>query len=266
MNWGHSEMLPFFLAASLLRLHSTGLPQGDAMTAIFTAVESFQDLEARIKAREEEAALRQDPLAGHYAKTGMYRKIYDLALQRLGQLDMLSLAQASARAGLSPEALRRKAERGQVVMIDMEGVKALPDWQFDGRGRIKPFHLAIAREFSQCESHDYFKFMTYLDFMGHQTLEFTADLPRSSLQDVFRAVGVTQGSCRVLVRTPMFEAADRARRNPALMAAFIDRMGAAITRIGGMGNPNEGGFSDDFLHKYVPASIPHRDRWRREGP
>jgi hypothetical protein len=84
------------------------------------------------------------------------------------------------------------------------------------------------------------------------------------MKDVFRAVGIKQGSCQVRVRTPMFEAADRALKNPVIMAEFINQLGAALTRIGGMGNPNEGGLSDEFLAQYVPTDIPHRDRWKRE--
>lgn len=239
---------------------------GFYMPAIFDAAEPFSNLEVRIGKRLEDAVRRQDPLASRYAKIDTYRHYYDRAMERLRQADMLPLEQAALRINLSPDALRRKAQRGRVVMIEVEGLEVFPDWQFDGRGQIKPFHLAIAREFSTCPSHDYFKFMTYLGFMGDQALEFTADLPRRSLKDVFRSVGVTQGSCRVLVRTPMFEAADRAHRNPVLMAEFVNKMGMAITRIGGMGNPNEGGFSDLFLDRYVPVSIPHRDRWRREYP
>lgn len=236
------------------------------MPEIFDMAEPFCNVESRIVARYEEIVKSGNPLAERYAKVPHYKEFYEQALQRLQHLDMLSLEQAALRTRLAPAALLLKAARGQAVMIEIEGVQAFPDWQFDSRGRVKPFHLAIAREFAQGAVPDYFKFMSYLAFMGGKALEFSAELPRRSLKDVFRAVGVTQGSCRVLVRTPMFEAADRARKSPVIMAAFIQEMGAAITRIGGMGNPNEGGFSDQFLDRYVPLSTPHRDNWRREYP
>ena len=163
---------------------------------------------------------------------------------------------------LSPQALIRKADRGQLVLLEIEGVQAMPDWVLDRQGRVKPFQLAIAREFAASGQQEFFKFISYLKFMDEQALEFETDLPKSTMKDIFRAVGITQGNCRVLVRTPMFEAADRACKDRVIMSEFINKMGAALTRIGGMGNPNEGGLSEDFLTLYVPADIPGRNRWK----
>lgn len=195
----------------------------------------------------------------------IYRDYYANALRRLDQLDMLPLDKAAGKMGVTPAALLRKAERGGIVLIELEGKQVVPDWMIDSRGRVKPFHNAIAREFQSGGQHGFFKFMPYLKFMGEDMLEFRVDnLPRCSIKDVFRAAGIRQGFCHVHVRTPMFEAADRARRNPGVMAPFADALGAAVTRIGGMGNPNEGGLSPEFVHDYLPLDMPNRRRWERE--
>lgn len=234
---------------------------------IFPAPQPFTELEAGVKTRLDEAVRTGNPMARHYAGPEVYRRFYDGALSRLEQPDMLPLDQAAERMNLTPETLLRKADRGQVILIEIEGVQVVPDWALDSRGRVKPFHAAIAREFARDgHTHSYFKFMSYLEFMGEKTLEFITDLPKRSMKDVFRAVGITQGSCQVRVRTPMSEAADRALKSPVIMAAFINQLGEALTRIGGMGDPNEGGLSEEFLARYVPADLPHRDRWKREIP
>lgn len=195
----------------------------------------------------------------------IYRGYYEQALNRLDQLDMLPLETAAARMNLTPAALRHKADRGGIVLIELEDRQVVPDWALDTRGRIKPFHNAIAREFAQGDGQQsFFKFMPYLKFMGEDMLEFrVSDLPKRSVKDIFRAAGIRQGFCHVHVRTPMFEAADRARRSPHIMAAFADALGSALTRIGGMGNPNERGLSPEFIRDYIPHDAPHRCRWQR---
>lgn len=192
----------------------------------------------------------------------IYTQIYERALTALSSHGMLPVAQAATRMNLTSEALLRKADRGQLVLFEIEGMQIVPDWVLDRQGRVKPFQLAIAREFAASGQQEFFKFMSYLKFMGEQTLEFQTALPKASLKEVFRAVGIKQGSCRVLVRTPMFEAADRAAKNRVLMAEFINQLGAALTRIAGMGGPNEGGISAEFLARYVPLDLPGRDRWK----
>ncbi|MBI2233905.1 MAG: hypothetical protein HYU57_02715 [Micavibrio aeruginosavorus] len=231
---------------------------------IFTAAQPFADVVAKVNARREAALRDNDPAAALYAGVDVYRREYDTALSRLDQADMLLLDRAAARMGIFPKALLEKADQGRAVLIEIEGRQAVPDWTLDARGRVKPFHLDIAREFAESGQQHYFKFMSYLQFMGEKTLEFRTELPKRSLKDVFRAVGITQGSCAVLVRTPMFEAADRALKNRVIMDAFLNNMGAALTRIGGMGNPNEGGVSEGFLARHVPADLPNRERWKRE--
>jgi len=224
----------------------------------------FANLEANVNARIEEATRKNDPLAKHYAGPETFRRYYDSAIQRLTRPDMLPPEKAAARMGLTEAELLLKADQGKLVLIEIEGMKAVPDWVLDSRGRVKLFHLAIAQEFAESGKNNYFKFMSYLKFMGEETLEFSTDLPKKSLKDVFRAVGITQGSCRVLVRTPMFEAADRALKNRVIMNEFANHLGASLTRIGGMGNPNEGGLSEEFIARYIPRDLPHRDRWKRE--
>lgn len=199
-----------------------------------------------------------------------YERLYAQARARLDQLDMLPLDRAAAKMNIAPEALIRKAERGAIVLIELEDKQVVPDWVLDGRGRVKPFHNAVARECAQSGKGDFFKFMSYLKFMGEDMLEFrVTNLPKCSVKDVFRAAGIKQGFCHVHVRTPMFEAADRAliaykRGQPHIMAAFVDALGSAVTRIGGMGNQSEGGLSPEFIRDYVPHDLPDRRRWERE--
>ena len=233
-------------------------------TRIFAIAEPWVACEANAVARKQKAKDDKLAWADRMAGPEVYRSYYDKALKRLEQLDMLPLHQASARMNATPEALLRKADRGQLVLIELEGVQVVPDWILDSRGRVKPFHLAIAKEFSESGQQQYFKFMSYLKFMSEESLEFRTDLPRKSMKDVFRAVGIKQGACHVHVRTPMFEAADRALKNRVILAEFINRMGAALTRIGGMGNPNEGGLSEEFRARYIPVDLPGRDNWKRE--
>ncbi len=195
----------------------------------------------------------------------IYRRLYEEALRRLDQLDMIPLDKAATRMGITPDALIRKADRGGIVLIELEDKQVVPDWVLDSRGRVKQFHLAIAREFPHSGKTDFFKFMGYLKFMGQEMLEFRVDdLPKRSVKDVFRAAGITQGFCHVHVRTPMFEAADRARRSPVIMTAFVNALGSALTRVGGLGNPNEGGLSPEFIRDYIPHDIPNRKRWECE--
>ncbi len=231
---------------------------------IFPAAQPLAELISEGQAKRQ-AYIQENPaFADIYRDPAItYTRLYETARKRLEQPDMLPLAEAARRMKLAPEAALRKANRGQLVLIDIEGVQAVPDWVLDRRGRIKPFQAAIAREFA-ASGKEFIKFMSYLKFMGEQSLQFQTELPRASLKDVFRAVGITQGSCQVMVETPMFEAADRAPKNAVIMAAFINQMGAELTRIGGMGNPNEGGFSEEFLDRYVPKNIPGRDRWKCE--
>ena len=232
------------------------------MTAkrIFEPVKPFTVLEAEVIARNErEKNMR-------YAGPEVYRGIYDRALARLEKIDVLPLESAADLMGLTPDAYIRKADRGQAVLIEIEGRSYVPRCTLNTRyknARVKPFHVAVAKEFSESADHERFKFMSYLKFM-EQSLEMGAPLPERRLPEIFKAAGVSKGNARVILSVPMVEIIDRAQKNNTIMTALVTHMGAALTRIGGMGNPNEGGLSDEFLAKYVPADIPDRDRWKRE--
>lgn len=244
--------------------------RGFVMTKrIFPPAQPWVELEAEVIARKQKAKDDKIEWADRMAGPELYLKYYDEARARLDQLDMWSVEKAAAHLKITPEALIRKADRGQMVLIEIEGVKAVPDWVAKRRGKALQFHLDIAREFGESgDKNQYFRFMSYLRFMGGlEALEFKTELPQKSVKDVFKAVGITQGSCQVLVRVPMFEAADRGAKSPLIMKEFINKMGAALTRVGGMGNPNEGGLSDAFIERYIPAGAPERNHWKREiGP
>ncbi len=224
-----------------------------------------QCLVAHEMVRAEQKRLHPQHPSFFRDNSDIYRRYYAEALQRLDQLDMMPLDKAAAKMGITPEALIRKADRGGIVLIELDDKQVVPDWVLDARGRVKQFHLAIAREFPHSGKTDFFKFMGYLKFMGQGMLEFSVNnLSERSVKDVFRTAGIKQGSCHVHVRTPMFEAADRAHGNPVIMASFVDALGSSLTRIGGLGNPNEGGLSPEFIRDYIPANIPNRTRWERE--
>lgn len=232
---------------------------------IFPATEPWAVREAAVIEQYQRAKVEDPLFADRYPQPETYRCHYDDALKRLDQLDMLPLDQAAARMNITPAALLRKADRGQTVLIEIEGVQVVPDWIAKRRGKALEFHLDVAREFSKNGQREHFKFMNYLNFMGGlEQLEFKAPLPQKSVKDVFRAVGITQGTCQVLVCTPMFEAADRSLKNRAIMIEFVNRMAAALTVVGGMGDPKVGGVSDQFLDRYVPLDMPGRDRWKIE--
>lgn len=227
---------------------------------IFKAVEPFAEVEARVLA---DLAGLDERRARHHAKPEIYRRLYDEALKRLQQGDMLPLDKAAERMRLTPAAILRKADRGQVVLIDMEGVQCVPEWTLDKAGRIKTFHLAVAREFAESGQNEFFKNMSYVNFMG-KSMEMGGSVPQRRLPEIFRAAGVKQGQARIILTVPMTEIVNRAPENKKIMAGLVAELGSALTRIGGMGNPNEGGLSDEFLARYVPADMPNRDRWKRE--
>ncbi len=233
---------------------------------IFEPVKPLVVLEAEIAARQQEALAKGDPMARFYAGPEIYQRLYGDALERLQKIDVLPLEWAADLMGLTPEAYIRKADRGQAVLIEIEGRSYVPRCTLDTRyknARIKPFHLAVAKEFSESADHERFKFISYLKFMTRE-VEMGAPLPARRLPELFKAAGVSRGGARVILSIPMTEIVDRAVKNPRIMAGLVEHMGAALTRIGGMGNPNEGGLSDDFLARYVPADMPHRNRWKRE--
>lgn len=233
---------------------------------IFPAVKPWAELEAEVIAKKEAALAKGDPMAKHYAGPEVYRRYYDHAIERLNKIDVLSLDAAADLMGLTPDAYIRKADRGQAVLIEMEGKSYVPRFTLNTcykNARIKPFHVAVAKEFSESADHERFKFISYLKFMA-QALEIGAEVPPRRLPEIFKAAGVSKGKARVIISVPMSEIIDRAQKNPSIMAEFINQMGSALTRIGGMGNPNEGGISDEFLARYVSADIPGRDRWTRE--
>lgn len=226
-----------------------------------------QCLAAHQHDRAEQQRLHPDYPIFYLDRSDSYRDFYSEARQRLDRPDMLPLDKTAAKMNITPDALIRKADRGGIVLIELEDKQVVPDWALDSRGRVKQFHNAIARECAHGGQHSFFKFMSYLKFMSEDMLALSvSDLPQRSIKDIFRAAGITQGICHVHVQTPMFEAADRARRNPHIMAAFIEALGVTVTRIGGMGNPNTGGLSPEFIRDYVPHSIPGRNRWEREAP
>lgn len=233
---------------------------------VFAAVQPWAECEAAIIARKQKALATGDVMAKHYAGPEVYRSYYDRAIERLEKHDLLTLEAAADLMGLAPEAYVRKADRGQAVLIEIEGRSFVPRFTLDTRyknARIMPFHLAVAKEFSESADHERFKFVSYLKFMDRK-LDISTPLPARRLPEIFKAAGVSKGSASVTLHVPMVEIVDRARKNPHIMAEFINQLGAALTRIGGMGNPNEGGLSDEFLARYVPVDIPDRDRWKRE--
>ena len=232
---------------------------------IFPAVELLADV-LRVKQAAYDALLRAEPgRAEYYASPqSIYPRYYTEALARLSRPDILPLTQVAEKMGLTSKALLRKAERGAVVLIDIEGQQYVPAWTLAARGRAKKLHTAIAREFAQSGKSTYFKFMDYLKFMSEESLALRVEeLPARSVKDIFRAAGVKQGVCQVQLQVPMYEAVERACGNPPLMAVLAERLAAAVTRTVGMGGPDEGGLSPEFLQEFVPENIPKRTRWER---
>ena len=229
---------------------------------IFPAAPSLAECEAAASAHRDDGQKKGLPYAG----PEVYRDYYDRALKRLDQIDILPLESAAELMALTPDAYVRKADRGQAILIEIEGQSFVPRFTLDTRyknARIKPFHLAIAQEFAEGHVPGFFKFMSYLQFMNEK-MEISAALPERRLPEIFKVAGVSKGDARVILNVPMTEIADRAVKNPQLMASFINKLGPAVSEHGGHNSPSPYGLSDEFLSRYVPADMPHRDRWKRE--
>lgn len=247
---------------------TTRTTDSSAEKPVFPAAMPLADLLREKQVDYDEICRAEPHLAKHYiSPQAYYPRLYKEAQDRLACDDILTLQEAAGKMRIRPEALQRKAARGAVVLIDIEGAQFVPAWSLDSRGRPKKLALAIAREFEEGAQHGFFKFMDYIKFMSSETLKLSVkEISPRSMREAFRAAGVKQGQVHMEVHVPMHEVADRALANRPLLMGLVNKLGAAVTRVAGMGGPNEGGLSPEFLQEFVPLDMPDRLSWSRYTP
>ncbi len=212
---------------------------------IFPAVTPLQEVIAEAAARQNNSS---DPMAPAEAKAKaeVYKGLYDDALQRLSGPDMLTIDQAAALLSITVAEYQKKAEQGEVLLIQMEGKKVVPAWIFDKQGRIDELKLDIAREFA-LEGTDYFKFLDYFRFMTVEKADIVPFLPPQTLRDIYESAGLTGVKCKLGVKGTMNWLADRRDQNEAFFDLLIRHLDAALIH-GGW--DAAGGLSRPFRDKY----------------
>lgn len=213
---------------------------------------------SRVVAQAEERRKNQsDPMAKHYVGAEFYQEKYAAAKARLTEPDMLSVNDAAAKLFVSPEEFIEMANRGAALLIEVEGVKAAPAWQFGKDGRIDDLKLDIAREFA-LEGASYFRFMDYIAFMTSKNVDISATLPAGKLRDMFKKAGLQNYSCSLAVQASPDQLADERFANRDFFALLVSHLDAAITR--GGWDPS-GGLSRAFRDKYgLPGLTLEEDR------
>ena len=210
---------------------------------IFDAVKPMQDIIDQVEIKRNNP---NDPSAKHYAGADFYQSTYITAINRLGQSDMLTIDQAAAHLSVTVQEYQQMAERGAALLIEIEGKKAVPAWQFGKDGKIDGLKLDIAREFS-LEGHSYFKFRDYIEFMTAETANISSTIPQQKLRDIFQQAGLKDYKCSLSVDATMNQLADQRDANSGFFDILIKHLDAAVTS--GGWDPS-GGLSRPFRDKY----------------
>ncbi len=234
---------------------------------IFPVIKPLAEVQAEAVAYKQQGIATGDPVAAAYVGPEYFAALYSDALKALkGNADIISLAEAAELMALTPAAYIRKADRGQAVLLEIEGHAFVPRWTFHTHAqgaRVKPFHMAVAKEFATNNANrSSFDFSPYLKFMA-QKIEMGGPAPQQQLAEIYRAAGVFRGDARIILSVPMAEVMDRALKNPRFMAQFIHQLGQALS-YSEPSTPRMGGISEAFLEKYVSHDIPARTRWKLE--
>lgn len=212
-------------------------------TAIFKPVRPLAQVMAAAEAKRND---KNDPLAKSYADGNFYQKIYDEAVTRLSRSDLLSLEQAAQKLDITPVEYRKLADKGETLLIGIEGKNYVPAFIFTEDGRIDPLKIDIAREFV-LQGHGYFKFLDYLKFMTETTADISSTLPPQRLTNIFDQAGLAEYRCNIAVNATMNQLADGRHSNPEFMDILTVRLDAEVTW--GGWDPS-GGLSRPFRDKY----------------
>jgi hypothetical protein len=181
---------------------------------------------------------------------GSYERINQTAIQRLSQPDFIGPDEAARKLSTSVDAFMMLVEKGEVLLIEMDGVQAVPLWQFNGEGQISALVLDIAKEFVRAEQH-VFSFMPFIHFMAEHTVDISSALPKEKLTAAFQAAGVSQFSCGLSVQATVNQLvgmADRAEMRSILCKELARTVNKAFFGE----RPDE--LSEYFREKYVKPS------------
>jgi len=223
-------------------------------TMIFKPVTPLATLLKQVEAKRQD---KTDKLAKLYAGDDTYKRLYAEGLKRLGEPDLISLDDAAAKLNITPAAYIAKAEAGEVLLIQMEGLQVVPACMFGKDGKVDQLKVDIAREFV-LEGHDYFKFVDYLKFMRDEKADIAATVPAQTLRQIFKAAGVDGYESSITVKASMNQLIDGMDAQPAFRATLLRHLDAAL--ISGGWDPS-GGISRDFRNKYnLPGLTIAEDR------
>lgn len=189
----------------------------------------------------------KDIAARHMAGPDVYRRIYADAEAFLQKTPTLSLDEAAQKQGVSKDAYLQMVDRGEALLIELEGKQYVPACSFGVDGTIDPLKIDIAREFA-LEGQQYFKFIDFMTFMNTQKADI-ADLALSTQQmsALFNQAGLAGYRCSITVEATMNQLADHRHRLPQAFERLTEHLDRAL-EYGGW-DPT-GGLSRPFRDKY----------------
>ncbi len=214
-------------------------------TRIFKQAEPIDDLVARTEKRLQAMPERERRIM---AGADVYRRIYAETETFLQGQETLSVAQAARKQGVTSSEFTAMADRGDAVLIELEGKQYVPACTFGADGKIDPLKIDIAREFVLEGQHVFFKYVAFMKFMNDERIEI-ADLllDDKKLSTLFNKAGVGDFKCQISVQATMNQMADRRAENPQMHDRFIAALDSALTH--GGWDP-AGGLSRTFRDKY----------------
>jgi len=212
----------------------------DTSSRIFKAARPVEDLIANLPTY---TGVKARVMAG----PDVYRQLYADAEAFLQKMPTLSPEEAAQKQGVSKEAFLQMVDRGEALLIELEGRQYVPACSFGADGKIDPLKVDIAREFA-LEGRQYFKFMDYMEFMHTQKADI-ADLALSAQQmsAIFNQAGLAGYRCSITVDATMNQLADYRHKMPQAFERLTEHLDRALTN--GGWDPS-GGLSRPFRDKY----------------
>mgnify|MGYP007088351915 CR=1 FL=1 len=214
-------------------------------TRIFKPAEPIDDLVARTEKRLQAMSARERSVM---AGADVYRRIYAEAETFMAGQETLSLAEAARKQGVSKAEFTSMADRGEAVLIELEGKQYVPACTFGADGKVDPLKVDIAREFVLEGQHVFFKYVAFMKFMNEERTEISdLLLDDKKLTTLFNKAGVADFKCQISVQASMNQLADRRSENPQMYGRLIAALDSALTH--GGWDPS-GGLSRTFRDKY----------------
>lgn len=199
-------------------------------TRIFKPAEPIDDLVARTEKRLQAMSARERSVM---AGADVYRRIYAEAETFMAGQETLSLAAAARKQGVSKSEFTAMADRGEAVLIELEGKQYVPACTFGADGKVDAFKVDIAREFALEGQHVFFKYVAFMKFMNENRIEI-ADLllDDKKLTTLFNKAGVADFKCQISVQATMNQLSDRRGDNPQMYDRLIGALDSALTHGG----------------------------------